>query len=71
MVRKHLDVIREAVGVERLDRRADRPMEVFPLTQQQRIVCDLVRQRVAEKIGHVGIDALLVNQLETHQLAYR
>lgn len=35
VVREHLDVIREAVGVERLDRRADRTMEVFALTQQQ------------------------------------
>jgi hypothetical protein len=33
VVREHGDVIREAVGIERLDRGADRAVEVFALTQ--------------------------------------
>ena len=62
-MRQALDLLREAIGIETLDRFDDRPVERAPPILQHASVRDLVRERVLERVLEVGEKLRLVHEL--------
>jgi hypothetical protein len=60
---KPLDVLAEAIPVERLDRADDLRVKLAPTLLQQAPVRDLVRERVLEFVLEIGIEPGLVEEL--------
>jgi hypothetical protein len=59
----------EALAVQRLDRLGDAPVECPPLLYWRRDVCDLMRERVLERVLDVGKEPPLVDEPARGQLA--
>ena len=58
-----LDLSTEAISVERLDRINDSRVKFTPMLLQQSSVCDLVRERVLERVVDVRDQPRLVQEL--------
>jgi hypothetical protein len=69
VVGENLIMLGQPVRVELLDREADRPVQLPPALDQERVVGHVVGQRVLEHVGQLGKDALLIDQLDGLQLA--
>ena len=64
-----LAVLHEPLGVERLESLADGPVEVRPPVGPDRLVGDLLRHSVLERVRQLGEEGLLANEVDGLQLA--
>jgi hypothetical protein len=69
VVREHLVVLGKSIGVELLDGATDQPVQVLAPLHEQRVVGDVLRERVLEHVRQLGVETSLVDQLERGQLA--
>ena len=63
MVREHLGVLAEAVGVQALERLEDRGVERAPALLEHAVVGHLVGEGVLERVLEVGKEPRLVQEL--------
>ena len=69
VVSEHLVLIGQAVCVELLDGQRDEVMEVLAPLDEERVVGDVVSERVLEHVRQLGEQALLVDELDSLELA--
>ena len=68
VIREDLVVLGEPVGIQLLDGLGDRAVQLFASVQKERVIGNLMGQRVLEHIGQFGKECLLVDQLDGLQI---
>ena len=68
VIREHLILLGEALGIEFLDRPRDDAMQLLASLPQKRVVGDLMGQGMLEHVRELGEERLLVDQLDGLQI---